>query len=346
MKVAIANSQQVRLCFKSFPAVPVILYFFGIILMMASTSVVQAQNDVSSLISRLEPASDGVLQVILDTDTYNEIDDQFAVVYALLAKERLKVNAIYAAPFLNTRSESAGDGMEKSHEEILRLLSRMDIDPEGFVFKGSDRFMIDNDGQPVPSEATQHLINHVKNTEGLTYVVTLGAPTNVSSAIMLAPEIKDKIVVVWLGGKAHYWSTATEFNLMQDLKASQVLFDSGVPLVQIPTNPVTSHLMTSLPEIEKYLKDQGAIGHYLYEIYEDYYSDHYAKSKVIWDISAVAYLLNDKWFNTTLVQSPILTSEMTYSIDRSRHFIRVVNNLHRDPIFGDMFKRIQDFVKK
>ncbi len=320
--------------------------YISFLVFLMATSLAYTQSDASALLSRLEPAGEGLVEVIIDTDTYNEIDDQFAVVYALLAKERLHVNAIYAAPFLNTRSESAGDGMEKSHEEILRLLSRMDIDPEGFVFKGSDRFMIDNDGQPVPSEATQHLINHVKNAEGLTYVVTLGAPTNVSSAILLAPEIKDKIVVVWLGGKAHYWSTASEFNLMQDLKASQVLFDSGVPLVQIPTNPVTSHLMTSLPEIEKYLKDQGAIGHYLYEIYEDYYSDHYAKSKVIWDISAVAYLLNEDWFNTTLVQSPILTSEMTYSVDRSRHFIRVVNNLHRDPIFGDMFKRIQDFVKQ
>ena len=326
--------------------VKVLLSLLGLSFILTMPSPALAQEDASAILSRLEPAGEGLVEVIIDTDTYNEIDDQFAVVYALLAKERLHVNAIYAAPFLNTRSESAGDGMEKSHEEILRLLSRMDVDPQDFVFKGSDRFMIDNNDQPVSSDATQHLINHVKNAEGLTYVVTLGAPTNVSSAIMLAPEIKDKIVVVWLGGKAHYWSTATEFNLMQDLKASQVLFDSGVPLVQIPTNPVTSHLMTSLPEIEKYLKDQGAIGHYLYEIYEDYYSDHYAKSKVIWDISAVAYLLNEKWFNTTLVQSPILTSEMTYSVDRSRHFIRVVNNLHRDPIFGDMFKRIQDFVKK
>ena len=33
--------------------------------------------------SRLTPG-DGQLRVVLDTDTYNEVDDQFAVVHALL----------------------------------------------------------------------------------------------------------------------------------------------------------------------------------------------------------------------------------------------------------------------
>ena len=316
-----------------------------VIYLLLGLQCIYAQSDPLESIYKLEPVGDRVIDVIIDTDTYNEIDDQFAVVYALLASERMTVKSIYAAPYLNKRSTSAGDGMQKSYEEILRLLSRLNRSSEGFVFKGSDRFMIENNNQPVESEATEHLIDHVRRAEGLTYVITLGAPTNVASAIMLAPDIKEKMVVVWLGGKAHHWSTASEFNLMQDLKASQILFDSGVPLIQVPTNPVTSHLLTSLPEIEQYLKGRGEIGQYLYEIYLDYYEDHFARSKVIWDISAVAYLINHEWFNTALVPSPILTSEMTYSFDPSRHFIRVVQELRRDSIFGDMFSRIHNFVK-
>jgi hypothetical protein len=34
--------------------------------------------------------------MVLDTDTYNEIDDQFAVTYGLLSPERLSVEALYA----------------------------------------------------------------------------------------------------------------------------------------------------------------------------------------------------------------------------------------------------------
>ena len=41
-------------------------------------------------VQRLEPPA-GRVRMVLDTDTYNEIDDQFALVYALLSHERLDV---------------------------------------------------------------------------------------------------------------------------------------------------------------------------------------------------------------------------------------------------------------
>ena len=55
----------------------------------------------------------GVVDVILDTDTYNEIDDQFALAYMLLSPERIRPVGICAAPFLNAKSQSPADGMEK-----------------------------------------------------------------------------------------------------------------------------------------------------------------------------------------------------------------------------------------
>ena len=50
---------------------------------------------------------------MLDTDTFNEIDDQFALAYLLAASEKLNVKALYAAPFFhNGNSESPADGIE------------------------------------------------------------------------------------------------------------------------------------------------------------------------------------------------------------------------------------------
>ena len=49
---------------------------------------------------------EGRIDVVLDTDAYNEIDDQFAIAYLLKSQEKLDVKAIYAAPFLNSRSKS------------------------------------------------------------------------------------------------------------------------------------------------------------------------------------------------------------------------------------------------
>lgn len=293
-------------------------------------------------LQRLKPPQ-GKIQMVLDTDTYNEIDDQFAVVYALLSPEKIDVEAIYAAPFHNNRSSGPADGMEKSYEEILRLLDRLNVSPEGFVFRGSTEYL-PKDLKPVESEAAADLVERAmaRPVEGdPLYVVPIGTPTNIASAILMEPRIIERIVVVWLGGHAHYWPNTREFNLDQDVPASRILFDCGVPFVQIPCMGVTSHLLTTVPEIEAYVRGRGRIGDYLADIFADYHSDHYAWSKVIWDISAIAWLLNSESVPTQLVHSPILTDQVTWSFDSSRHWIRCAHYVHRDMIFKDLFQKIE-----
>ena len=57
----------------------------------------------------------GMIDVVLDTDTYNEIDDQFAVSYLVRCTEKFHIKGICAAPFQNTLSSgSAAKGMEMS----------------------------------------------------------------------------------------------------------------------------------------------------------------------------------------------------------------------------------------
>ena len=55
----------------------------------------------------------GRIPMVLDTDTYNEVDDQFALAYAMLSPEKLHVQAVYAAPFCNKRAATPGEGMKK-----------------------------------------------------------------------------------------------------------------------------------------------------------------------------------------------------------------------------------------
>jgi len=110
-------------------------------------------------IARLEYPGRKV-RIVLDTDTYNEIDDQFAVVYALRSPENMSVEAIYAAPFHNTRSNGPADGMERSYEEIPRLLDRLNVSPEGFVLKGSIDYLAP-DLTPQDSAAVRDLVDKV-----------------------------------------------------------------------------------------------------------------------------------------------------------------------------------------
>jgi len=293
----------------------------------------------ASRIERLHPQA-GKVRIVLDTDTYNEIDDQFAMAYALRSPEHLDVEAIHAAPFLNNRSTSPGDGMEKSYEEILRVLDKLEVSREDFVFRGADRFLPDWD-HPMKSPATEDLIARATASEEPLYVVAIGAITNVASALLMEPRLVERIVVVWLGGQPLHWPSATDFNLGQDVQAAQVVFDSGVPLVHVPCWGVASHLLTTVPEMERHVAGSGAIGDYLATIFAAYCDDHFGWSKVIWDIATIGYLINAAWVPTELVHSPILTDQGTWSIDHSRHLIRVATYVHRDPIFRDLFTKLR-----
>lgn len=294
-------------------------------------------------IHRLNPPT-GIIRMVLDTDTYNEMDDQFALCYAILSKEKIQIEAVYAAPFFNDRSSGPADGMEKSYQEILRLLKLLGKSPDGFAFRGSDRYLEDV-SKPVRSEAALDLIKKAKEAtpENPLYVVPVGCITNIASAMLIEPEIIKNIVVVWLGGNALYWPTQKEFNLMQDVKAAQVVLNSGVPLVIMPCQPVVANFHTSIPEMQLYLKGKNALSDYLLNMTVDYSNGKQYWSKVVWDVTAVAWLINPSWLPTNLEHSPILTDQVTYSANHSRHFIRMATSLNRDAIFKDLFEKIANF---
>jgi inosine-uridine nucleoside N-ribohydrolase len=285
----------------------------------------------------LPPA--GTVRAVIDTDTYNEIDDQFAVVYALLSPERIRVEALYAAPFDNERAIGPEEGMLQSYAELQRLLDRLPHHRSTPVHHGSRSWLSAPD-RPVSSPAATDLIRRAGAADEPLFVVTIGAPTNVASALLMEPGIADRIVVVWLGGNPGYWHQAVEFNVEQDLYASHVLLDSGVPLVHVPCRNVTEQLRTTQAEIERFVRGGSAIGDYLADIYAGYFADHFARSKALWDVGAVAWLVNPDWVPTVTVHSPLLTSQGTWSHDPRRHLIREALGVERDPIFGDLFRKL------
>ncbi len=284
----------------------------------------------------------GKLNVVIDTDTYNEVDDQFALVYALRSQERLSVEAIYAAPFFNKRSESPGDGMRKSYDEILKILVKMDYAaPDGFVKKGSDRYL-ENKDTPCESEAALDLIERAMSAQKPLYVIAIGAITNVASALLLEPKIAEKIVVLWLGGHAFHWPDTFEFNLKQDSLSANVVFDSKVPLVLFPCKGVVSHFSTTLPELKSNINENSAIGRYLIGIFEDYSFGRSVYSKVIWDAVTIAYLNNEEWTSSRIVPSPKAGEDLRWRFDENRHPIKYIWSIDRDAIYADLFDKINE----
>lgn len=304
---------------------------------------IDSRMDDAARLKRLAPPT-GDVRLVLDTDADNEIDDQFALVYALLAEE-LFVEAVYATPYHNERSDGPSDGMERGYDEIVRLLAFLDRTPDGFAFRGSDRYV--GDAGAVKSPACADLIDRAQaDRDDPLFVVAIGAPTTVASAIQLAPEICEDIVIVWLGDNPQYWPTARHFNLQQDVPAARTLFDSGVPLVHVPCKNVAEHVATTVPELERSLGEEGPLAEYLLDIFRDYGTRRWPGrdvwSKELWELSTIAWLVQPNWVPTAVVHSPVLTGEMTWSHDPARHLMREARHAERDLIVEDFIETVGD----
>ena len=301
--------------------------------------------DNMTLIRNLQ-RPEGKVDVVLDTDTYNEIDDQFAAAYMLSYEEKLNVKAFYAAPFHNHHSDGPADGMERSYQEIFHLLELMKRDDlKNIVYRGATQFLPD-EKTPVVSDAAKHLCELAMNytPEKPLYVIAIAAITNVASAILMNPEIIDRIVVVWLGGQALHWPNNKEFNLYQDVAAARVVFGCGVPLVQLPCMGVVSAFTISEAEFKYWLKGKNALCDYLvqHSIDEVTYAVGKPWTRAIWDVTAVAWLTGN-FTHSILVPSPIPEYDHHYGSDPTRHMINYVYHINRDALVQDMFERLSKF---
>ncbi|HEX6722568.1 MAG TPA: nucleoside hydrolase [Burkholderiaceae bacterium] len=339
-------------------------------------------------------------RIVIDTDAANEIDDPFALAWALLSSKQLDVVAVYAAPFSfeyrrpemlharRVRDSQApaaprdaellehyaarlafyerkgwdlaqvdwpvfnppGIGMERSFAEIVAVFDLLRLPSAGKVLRGSAGYL-PSATQPLQSDAVSHLIRSARASppDEPLVVVAMGCVTNVASALLLAPDLVDRIVVVWTSGyPSHAPLVNHSFNLEQDLHATRVLLDSGVPLVYLPGFHVGAQLRLSLPEMERSVQSCGAIGAHLHHLFThnplwdlagiDSFDAH---SWVIWDVITIAWLLDPAWVPSTLVRAPQIGDDRRWQHAPHRHLMREAHAVARDAIFGDFFRKLE-----
>ena len=179
-------------------------------------------------------------QVWLDADTGNEMDDLYAIV-RLVKEPSIQLLGLSSAHFnnadllvfekwnaypakgLNTVAES-----QRLNKQILKALNRSDIAHP----LGADRQIGRAWGghEARPSAASDAIIAAAKALPAgrQLHVITLGALTNIATAVMQAPEILPRIRVFSLGAKYNpetkVWNKS-EFNIRNDLNAFDYLLN-------------------------------------------------------------------------------------------------------------------------
>jgi purine nucleosidase len=191
------------------------------------------------------------IKVILDADTGNEMDDLYAIAY-MVKKSGNEFIALTAAHFNNvdlvtykkwngysTKNINTVKISYNLNKQIIAYMGRSDVK----CFLGADKIIGRAWGgnEPRPSEASKAIIDEaMKIPAGEKLVVfTIGAVTNVVSAILEKPEIESKISLYMMGANYNAetgtWNKS-EFNVRNDLNAFDYLLNSNVEMHIMPAS--------------------------------------------------------------------------------------------------------------
>lgn len=278
------------------------------------------------------------INVILDTDTYNECDDQFALAYMLKSQDIFNVEAITVAPYSHkVPNVSVKEGQENSYNEILKICKWLDFDTTNKVFKGAEDYICN--GYNENNDSVNKIIEIALRNDK-TYIMAIGAVTNVALAIKRAPEIIEKIEVIWLGGNELKYKDNLEYNFKQDIDAVKIIFESKVKLTILPCKDVVSQLIIDIDTLKKNLNNKSILCNYLID---RFYNDGYhgiQKRRVIWDIAVIAYMINKNWFNSKEISCPNIKDDTSYEITNGKHKIKMINYIDVNQVYKDLFNKL------
>lgn len=288
--------------------------------------------------------------VILDTDISNEVDDQFALSYLLRSGDKIKLEAITIAPFKSNKFvklSSLEEGINMSvsaAERIIEMTCASDkLSLKQKIFGGASAYF---DESKALSPAANKIIEVCERNEHTT-VVCIGAITNLAVALFHRSDLAGKIKIIWLGGNSFLSPDNDEYNFRQDPEAVKFIWSLPVELVVIPVKNVSDLLSISIYELEHYLSD-GRLGKYLLGVYRGCVAAHRKDEKnitgeahALFDISAVAYVINPDWFDAVTIPAPVISEENRYVLQgNAERQITFVCDMNRNLIYRDLFEKI------
>lgn len=229
-------------------------------------------------------------KVIIDADTGNEIDDLYAIVHAFKSG-KLDIIGLTGSQWKHVTSCDSNtiEINWQLNNDLLNLLDRTNT-PN---LRGSEMMVGRPWGgkEPRPSEATDFIIEKaLEMPKGEKLVlISLGAVTNVASAILLEPEIIDKIDFYHMGGKYDFdkkvWNKNT-FNINGDRNGYDVILDTeGLNTYILPAS-VARHIIFDRDSTTSSFNLDTPLESYLMDRWNSFAPPEYDKW-IMWDIGII-----------------------------------------------------------
>ena len=283
-------------------------------------------------------------RVIINTDAKNEVDDQYAIVQALLT-DGFDLRGLIAAHFGEAKSSHS---MQDSYDEIQLLLDLMGMKDQVRVEKGAAHAMPD-EVTPVDSAGARLIIEEaMKEDDRPLYIAFLGPLTDMASALLLEPQIAQKdIKVIWIGGGD--WPVGCkEYNLGNDIPSANVIMKSSLELWQIPRN-VYRMMPITHAELVHRVYPQGKIGKYLVENLIQFNNEGRGRPtdyRVLGDSPAVGAMIFEDCGEWDWKPAPEIDGNMKYTHVGKHRPIRVYRNMNSRFIFEDLFAKLEMFSSR
>jgi purine nucleosidase len=181
-------------------------------------------------------------------------------------------------------------------------------------------------------------------------ILTIGAATDVASAILQDPTIVDRIRIVAMGFRK--WPDGgDEYNVDNDVKAWQVLLRSRVPLV-IGCGEVCQATLALTPaQANELIAAHGPIGAWLWDDYQAWYyrhvkplrKDNFSKPWIIWDTITLAYL--EGMTQQKQVPRPALKDNLTFDHRPTEETITWITAVDSKRMWADFVEKLDTYQR-
>lgn len=294
--------------------------------------------------------SDRVKKVILDCDAYNDIDDQYAIAFAV-GSPKMEVLAVNAVLFNNYRCNGFEDGMTRSYHEIVKVLRLIHADDKVGAYLGCPTPLSQMpENTPVPSPAVDNIIKTAHESDEMIYIIATGAGTNVASAIMTDPTIKENICVIWVACNClNSDGPGGEFNVGQDETAAKYILDCGVNLVMLPAmGPEgfgTQTLIGDQAFLDSVVKGDGVTPKFFRDdLPELAYPGESDWTHHFWDVAGPGVVHNADAFELSIEMCPRMRGDGVWAFDAGRHDMIYMSKLDPDRVMHDTFETIDTLL--
>ena len=326
------------------------LSFLAVLMMLSCSS--STKNDTK------ENASEKI-KILIDTDANNELDDQHALAYAFLNDHVFDIVGVTVNNTIN------GEGIQGHYDEAMRIIQLFNLQNEIPLKKGAVGLYSeiapnidepDFDGH----EAVNFIISEAKKVKNEKLILLpVGKLTNIALALEKAPEIIDRVKVVWLG--ANYPGPG-EYNLVNDTTSVNPVIESGVEFemvtvrygkpsgtaaVTVTPNEIKEHVAGKGPTAEKPITGRHGgefsnFGDYSVDLFEHINLHGDPPSRALFDMAAVAIVKNPDWGEKKTIAAPKLQGKSWVEQPNNENKIVIWENFDRDAIVNDFYNLLNE----